>query len=162
VSREKFGASLTLNWPPKAQNTILAQPDFCGEKQGFGVRSTTGHYAAGRDNSIWKGIISAFGTLHAPATISKSCFRIVLRNKRRANWCFPFIVQFAQFKSQPSFLAPFPSIGHVVGYCAEHTFDFSFADSLIKLFGTEKAKAPKPWMKRTCAAILRSARDKRM
>src|ERR1700737_4250471 len=34
-----------------------------------------------------------------PATISKSCFRIVLRNKRWANWCFRFIAQFAQFKS---------------------------------------------------------------
>ena len=49
-----------------------------------------------------------------PATISKSCFRIVLRNKRRANWCFRFIAQFAQFKSQPSFLAPFPPISLVV------------------------------------------------
>ena len=49
-----------------------------------------------------------------PATISKSCFRIVLRDKRRANWCFRFIAQFAQFKSQPSFLAPFPPISLVV------------------------------------------------
>src|ERR1700726_403942 len=36
---------------------------------------------------------------------------MVLRNKRWANWCFRFI---AQFKSQPSFLAPFPPIGLVV------------------------------------------------
>src|ERR1700730_14803240 len=37
-----------------------------------------------------------------PATISKSCFRMVLRNKRRANWCLRFIAQFAQRVSPTS------------------------------------------------------------
>ncbi len=49
-----------------------------------------------------------------PATISKTCPGIGLRYERRANWCFRFIAQFAHFKSQPSFLAPFPPISLVV------------------------------------------------
>jgi hypothetical protein len=68
VSRDKYGVSLALSWPPKVQKTILEQARLHGEKQEFGARSTAGHYAAGRDNSIWEGIMSAFSTLHAPAT----------------------------------------------------------------------------------------------
>ena len=49
-----------------------------------------------------------------PATNSKSCFRIVLRNECRANWKLRFIAQFAQLKSQASSLAPVLPIGLVV------------------------------------------------
>jgi hypothetical protein len=49
-----------------------------------------------------------------PATISKSCFRKVLRNERRANRHLQFIAQFAQRKSQTSSLAPSPPISLVV------------------------------------------------
>src|SRR5258706_5734699 len=49
-----------------------------------------------------------------PATISKSCFRKVLRNERRANRHLQFIAQFAQPKSQTSSLTPFPPISLVV------------------------------------------------
>ena len=71
-------------------------------------------YAAQQINSARNGMTSKFGWLQAPATISKSCIKIVLRNKRRANWHPRFIAQFAQSKSQPSFLAPFPPISLVV------------------------------------------------
>src|SRR5260370_36021583 len=37
-----------------------------------------------------------FGALRAPATISKACLRIGLRDEQRANWHPRFIAQFAQ------------------------------------------------------------------
>src|SRR6267143_7153082 len=55
-----------------------------------------------------------FGALRPPATISKSCFRKVLRDERRANRHLQFIAQFAQPKSQTSSLTPFPPISLVV------------------------------------------------
>src|ERR1700674_504052 len=45
-----------------------------------------------------------------PATISKSRFRKVLRNERRANRHLQFIAQFAQPKSQTSPLTSFATI----------------------------------------------------
>src|SRR5258708_4849374 len=45
-----------------------------------------------------------------PATISKTCPKMGLRDQRRANWHPRFIAQFAQLKSQTSPLAPSPSI----------------------------------------------------
>ena len=58
--RTKHGAFKALSLPQKVREMILARADVC--------RNEAGNYAAGRDNSIRKGITSAFGTLRAPTT----------------------------------------------------------------------------------------------
>jgi hypothetical protein len=68
-----------------------------------------------------------------PATIFKTCLSTGLRDEQRANWCQTFIAQFAQLKSQPSFLAPFAT--------AHPQFDQVLRYACLAKY--RKAKAPK-------------------
>ena len=54
------------------------------------------HAAIGRVISKENGIAGILSTLRSPATISKACLRIGLRDEQRANWHPRFIAQFAQ------------------------------------------------------------------